>query len=82
MLSPGLSTHSSNQTFSPSARNRSASGRSTALPFALWLRKTSYSKAPAFMANGLFVTLLEGFVQAEFHFCSRPSLGFLRQLDG
>jgi hypothetical protein len=41
MLSPGLSTHSSNHTFSPSCRNRSASGRTTALSFALWLRKTS-----------------------------------------
>ena len=33
-------THSSNHTFTPSARNRSASGRTTALSFALWLRKT------------------------------------------
>jgi len=45
MLSPGLSTHSSNHTFSPSARNRSASGRTTALSFALWLRKTSKMKS-------------------------------------
>ena len=35
------STHSSNHTFTPSARNRSASGRTTALSFALWLRKAS-----------------------------------------
>jgi len=41
MLSPHLSTHSSNHTFTPSARNRSASGRTTDLAFALWLRKTS-----------------------------------------
>ena len=31
--------HSSNHTFTPSARNRSASGRTSALSFALWLRK-------------------------------------------
>lgn len=41
MLSPGLSTHSSNHTFSPSLRNRSASGRTTALSCVLWLRNTS-----------------------------------------
>jgi len=41
MLSPGLITLSSNQTFSPSARNRSASGRTTALSFALWLSTVS-----------------------------------------
>jgi len=44
MLSPGLISHSSNHTFSPSCRNRSASGRTTALSFALWLRKTSQGK--------------------------------------
>ncbi|KAF0179326.1 MAG: hypothetical protein FD161_1425 [Limisphaerales bacterium] len=41
MLSPGLSTHSSNHTFTPSFRNRSASGHTTALSFALWLKNTS-----------------------------------------
>ena len=41
MLSPGLSTHSSNHTFSPSFRNRSATGRTTSLSFVLWLRNTS-----------------------------------------
>jgi len=44
MLSPGLSTHSSNHTFSPSCRSRSATARTTALSFALWLRKTSWVK--------------------------------------
>ena len=39
MLSPGLSTHSSNHTFNPSFRNRSASDRTTALSFALCLGK-------------------------------------------
>ena len=41
MLSPGLIAHSSNHTFSPSARNRSAAARTTALSFELWLRNTS-----------------------------------------
>jgi hypothetical protein len=35
MLSLGLRTHSSSHTFSPSARNRSASGHATALSFEL-----------------------------------------------
>jgi hypothetical protein len=35
MLSPGLSTHSSNYALSPSCRNRSASARTTALSFTL-----------------------------------------------
>ena len=41
MLSPGLSTHSSNHTLSPSLRNRSANGRTIALSLELWLRNTS-----------------------------------------
>ena len=49
MLSPGLITHSSNHTFTPSFRNRSARARTTALSFALWLRKTSYGKSVSFM---------------------------------
>ena len=52
MLSPGLSTHSSNHPFTPSARNRSASGRTTALSFALWLRKMSYGKSSGITSNG------------------------------
>jgi len=35
------SSRRSNDTFNPSLRNRSASGRTTALSFPLWLRKTS-----------------------------------------
>ena len=45
MLSPGLITHSSNHTFNPFCRNRSASGRTTALSLVLWLRKTSNLKS-------------------------------------
>lgn len=51
MLSPGLSTDSSNHTFSPSWRNRSASGRTTAWSFARWLRKTSYWKSAGIVAG-------------------------------
>jgi len=39
--SPAMSIHSSNHTFSLSTRNRSATTRTTALSFALWLKKTS-----------------------------------------
>jgi hypothetical protein len=57
MLSPGLSTHSSNHTFSPSLRNEwrfrhltpalspfeaeREEAHTTALSFELWLKKTS-----------------------------------------
>src|SRR5437667_375495 len=38
---------SSNHTRSPSFRNRSATARTTALSFQLWLRKTSYVNSTA-----------------------------------
>jgi len=41
MLSPGLVSRPSNPPFTPSARNRSASGHTTYLSFALWLRKAA-----------------------------------------
>jgi len=50
MLSPGLSTHSSNQTRRPSPRRRSVNGRTTFLSFELWLRKTAYWKSIAIPA--------------------------------
>jgi len=44
MLSPGRISHSSNHTRSPSPRSRSATSRTTAVSFVLWLRNTSYWK--------------------------------------
>ncbi|HJQ24394.1 MAG TPA: hypothetical protein VKA60_10805 [Blastocatellia bacterium] len=41
IMSPGLISHSSNQTRRPSARNRSAKSRAAGLSLALWLMNTS-----------------------------------------
>lgn len=51
MLSPGLSTHSSNHTFSPSLRSRFATGRTTSLSLELWLRKTSYANESVMISS-------------------------------
>src|SRR5439155_23234858 len=45
LLSLGLRTHSSSHPRTPSPCNFSASVRTTALSFALWLRKISYWKS-------------------------------------
>ena len=88
ILLAAFSTLPSNHTFSPSWRNRSASGRTTALSSALWLRKTSQVKTGSLIGRvscllgfrrGIIISLSAEVMQADFAVISRRSNPYRRR---
>jgi hypothetical protein len=79
MLSPGFISHSSSHTFTPSARNRSASSRTVGLSLELWLKKTSKGKLFGMIGGycTCFKALGARFSRLAYQYVTPPPASFL-----